>query len=132
MSWQYMFNAINNTPDIYLDELQMELKDVLGVTVDKSMIWCGLRRGGYTMKQVCTRLIYIYISADITPANSPLSKVLRNGWNLWHVLEHMKPSNLYLLTRVQLTTVQHTEEEHGQYVATKQFGRHSLYMGNSE
>ena len=91
MSWQYMFNAINNTPDIYLDELQMELKDVLGVTVDKSMIWCGLRHGGYTMKQVCTRLIYIYISADITPANScchwakcwEMGGICGMCWNIW-------------------------------------------------
>ncbi|KAK2459804.1 hypothetical protein APHAL10511_008236 [Amanita phalloides] len=52
MELEYMFNAVNNIPDIYLDELQMELKDVLGVIVDKSMIWHGLRRGGYTMKQL--------------------------------------------------------------------------------
>ncbi|KAK2464102.1 hypothetical protein APHAL10511_003889, partial [Amanita phalloides] len=52
MELEYMFNAVNNIPDIYLDELQMELKDVLGVIVDKSTIWRGLRCGGYTMKQL--------------------------------------------------------------------------------
>ena len=68
---QFMFNAVNNIPDIYLDELQMELKDTLGVTVDKSTIWCKLRCGGYTMKQVCMHLhVYIYINTDMTLADS--------------------------------------------------------------
>ena len=65
-----MFNAVNNIPDIYLDKLQMELKDTLGVTVDKSTIWRKLRHGGYTMKQVCMRLhVYIYINTDMTLAD---------------------------------------------------------------
>ena len=51
--WQHMFNAVNNVPDIYLDELQMDLQDTFGVAIDKSTIWRKLRRGGYTMKKVC-------------------------------------------------------------------------------
>ena len=51
--WQHMFNAVNNVPDIYLDELQMDLQDTFGVAIDKSTIWRKLRHGGYTMKKVC-------------------------------------------------------------------------------
>lgn len=61
---QHMFNAVNNVPDIYLDELQLELQDTFGMTVDKSTIWRNLRRGGYTMKKVCmlsTKLVYIHV-----------------------------------------------------------------------
>ena len=47
---QHMFNAVNNFPDIYLDELQLELQDTFGMTVDKSTIWRNLRRGGFMMK----------------------------------------------------------------------------------
>lgn len=48
-----MFNAVNNVPDIYLNELQMELQETFGVSANTSTIWRALKQAGYTMKKVC-------------------------------------------------------------------------------
>jgi transposase len=40
-------------PDLYLDELRMELLETCGVSVSESTIWRTLVKGGYSMKKVC-------------------------------------------------------------------------------
>ena len=45
-------------PDLYLDELQSDLRDVCGVIVPLSTIWRTLRRSGYSMKKVCYSFEY--------------------------------------------------------------------------
>lgn len=43
---------LSSTPDLYLDELRLELQERLGVTVS-STILRTLIKGGYSMKKVC-------------------------------------------------------------------------------
>ncbi|KAF8812198.1 hypothetical protein BYT27DRAFT_7018858, partial [Phlegmacium glaucopus] len=40
------------SPDLYLDELRLELQERHGVSVSISTIWRTLRKGGYTMKKL--------------------------------------------------------------------------------
>jgi Transposase len=47
-----MQSAIAETPDIYLDELRLELQEVCGVSVSLSTIWRTLVKSGYSMKKV--------------------------------------------------------------------------------
>ena len=70
-----MFSAVNDVPDIYLDELQMELKEAFGVSADKSTIWRALRRKGYTMKKVCNSIYTIARVHYLTPMCPQLSRV---------------------------------------------------------
>ena len=49
---KHLFNTLNNTPDLYLDELRLELQEKFGVSVSLSTIWRTLKKGGYTMKKV--------------------------------------------------------------------------------
>ena len=49
---KHLFNTLNSTPDLYLDELWLELQEKFGVLVSLSTIWRTLRKGGYTMKKV--------------------------------------------------------------------------------
>ena len=49
---KYLFNTLSTAPDLYLDELRLELQERLGVLVSMSTIWRTLRKGGYTMKKV--------------------------------------------------------------------------------
>jgi transposase len=53
LSIKHLFNTLNTAPDLYLDELRLELQERLGVSVSMSTIWRTLRKGGYTMKKVC-------------------------------------------------------------------------------
>ena len=39
-------------PDIYLDELRLELETRCGVSVSHQTVWRNLRKGGYTLKKV--------------------------------------------------------------------------------
>jgi hypothetical protein len=57
---KHLFNNISIAPDLYLDELRLELQERLGVSVSMSTIWRTLRKGGYTMKKV--RYYYIIIN----------------------------------------------------------------------
>jgi transposase len=50
---QHIFAAVNNMPDLYLDELRLELQETCGVSVSMSTIWRTLVKGGYSMKKVC-------------------------------------------------------------------------------
>jgi len=50
---KHLFNTLSSTPDLYLNELQLELQERHGVSVSISTIWRTLKRGGYSMKKVC-------------------------------------------------------------------------------
>ena len=39
-------------PDLYLDELRLELQETCGVSIAMSTIWRTLQSGGYWMKKV--------------------------------------------------------------------------------
>ena len=47
-----MHMALNNAPDLYLDELRLELEQVCGVAVSLQTIWRTLIKSGYTIKKV--------------------------------------------------------------------------------
>ena len=47
-----MYKTVNKTPDIYLDELRLELEIRCGTSVSLHTIWRNLRKGGYTLKKV--------------------------------------------------------------------------------
>ena len=51
---QHMFAMLNDTPDLYLDELKQELQDICGVAVSKQTIWRTLIECGCRMKKVHT------------------------------------------------------------------------------
>jgi transposase len=51
--WQYLHTTLNKTPDLYLDELRLELEQMCGVSVSMSTIWRTLVKSGYTMKKAC-------------------------------------------------------------------------------
>ena len=44
---------MNETPDLYLDELHMDLQLQQGKSVSTSTVWRALRKAGFTMKKVC-------------------------------------------------------------------------------
>ena len=48
---QYLWKTISNTPDVYLDELRLELEENHGVSIAMSTIWRTLVKGGYSMKK---------------------------------------------------------------------------------
>ena len=50
---KHIHNTLSTAPDLYLDELRLELQGRLGVTVSLSTIWRTLKNGGYTLKKVC-------------------------------------------------------------------------------
>jgi hypothetical protein len=119
---------LKNTPDLYLDELREELKAECGVSVNLSTIWRTLVRSGYSMKKVCTCLIYIisFLTASSTSSSLELqlNAVRKNGANLRHASGLTKPTNLCLLMRVQLTDERHTVEGPGLYVVGKLLEKH--------
>ncbi len=49
---QYMMNLIDNKPDLYLDEIAIDLAETLGVTPSLSTIHCSIKLLGYTTKMV--------------------------------------------------------------------------------
>jgi hypothetical protein len=64
---QFMFQRLSSTPDLYLDELRLELEQRYGVTVNSSTVWRALRRSGYTMKMVSLTVIFLLLlTAKIT------------------------------------------------------------------
>ena len=61
---KHLYGTLSSMPDVYLDELQQELKEKHGVSVATSTIWRALVRGGYSMKKVCSKLIDWAIMSD--------------------------------------------------------------------
>lgn len=121
---QHLFSTVKETPDLYLDELRMELLETCGVSVSESTIWRTLIKGGYTMKKVCSHCYSLII---VQTMNSylvrRLSAAKRSEPNLLFVSGHMSQTSLFLWTRVLLTAERHTVDEHGQYVAGRLLGR---------
>lgn len=85
-------------PDLYLNELRLELLETCGVSVSLATIWRTLIKGGYTMKKVCD--YYNLPFKLLTLANSSLaqrlSAVRRNDLNMQLVLEPMIRISLFL------------------------------------
>jgi len=50
--YQFLHTTLNNMPDLYLDELRLELQETCGVSVSIPTVWRTLVKGGYTMKKV--------------------------------------------------------------------------------
>ena len=51
-SLQFLLGVVQNTPDLYLDELQEMLAVSCGTNVSRTTVWRTLHRTGYTMKKV--------------------------------------------------------------------------------
>jgi transposase len=49
---QYLNMCLQHSPDAYLDELQEQLQDLHGVSVDISTVWRALAKRGFTLKKV--------------------------------------------------------------------------------
>jgi hypothetical protein len=49
---EFLQNSVNNTCDIYLDELKDSLGTICGREISESTIWRTLKRCGYRMKKV--------------------------------------------------------------------------------
>ena len=47
-----MHSALNQRPNLYLDELHWDLLDMCGVSVSIPTIWRTLVKGGYSIKKV--------------------------------------------------------------------------------
>jgi transposase len=52
LSFELMLALIEHTPDIYLDEIQEELREQHGLTVSLATIWRTLKRLGISSKKV--------------------------------------------------------------------------------
>jgi transposase len=49
---EFLLGAVNQAPDLYLDELKEMLEVTCGVSVSRSTVWRTLRRAGFTMKKI--------------------------------------------------------------------------------
>ena len=130
---QHLFSTLKETPDLYLDELRMELLETCGVSVSESTIWRTLIKGGYTMKKVCSHY-YTLIIVQIMDSHlvRRLSAAKKSELNLLLVSGHMSQTNLLSWMRVLLTAERHTVDEHGQYVAGRLLGRPFSVEDNGE
>ena len=54
--YKHLFDTLSRMPDLYLDELQLELQETSGVNVSISTIWRTLVKGGFSMKKVSAHL----------------------------------------------------------------------------
>ena len=50
--YKHLFDTLSCTPDLYLDELQLELQQTSGVDISISTIWRTLVKSGFSMKKV--------------------------------------------------------------------------------
>ncbi|KAF8582212.1 hypothetical protein K439DRAFT_1351737, partial [Ramaria rubella] len=48
----FLLRSINETNDIYLDELKVNLEECCGTEVSLSTVWQALKKSGFTMKKV--------------------------------------------------------------------------------
>jgi len=49
---QHLLTTMTNMPDVYLDELCLDLQAKCGVVVSLNTVWRTLQKGGFTMKKV--------------------------------------------------------------------------------
>jgi transposase len=47
-----MQTILIDRPDVYLDEMQLEMQEKCGVLVSESTLWRTLKNAGYTIKKV--------------------------------------------------------------------------------
>ena len=82
---KHLFNTLSSTPDLYLDELWLELQKKHGVSVSISTIWKTLKRGGYSMYNISSWSHGGRCSTNIQNSSLALqlSGVLRNEQILW-------------------------------------------------
>jgi transposase len=60
--FQFVIGLVTRTPDIYLHEIQAELRELCGVDTCLSSIWTALRRRGYKRKRVsCQSSSLVYL-----------------------------------------------------------------------
>ena len=91
------------------------MQETCGVDLDEATIWRVLKRSGYSMKKVgFTSLDFKFDKYVVSSQRWQLNEAPRRGLNLLPVLELTIRSNLFLLTRVQLTVEHHIVTEHGQ------------------
>ena len=67
--YKHLFDTLSCMPDLYLDELQLELQQTSGVDVSISTIWRTLVKGGFSMKKVSGMLMLMaetYIAQQLT------------------------------------------------------------------
>ena len=74
---QHLFNTVSTAPDLYLDELRLELQERLGISVSMSTIWRALRKGGYTMK----RVRYVMIDQLSSRFTNSIHSSLASQWS---------------------------------------------------
>jgi transposase len=60
LATQHLFQTLEATPDLFLDELCQDLELQTGKSVSISTIWRTLRRAGYTMKKVHHNKLYCH------------------------------------------------------------------------
>ena len=84
---QFLHRTVNNTPDLYLDELHKELQDICGVSVSLSTVWRTLVKGGYSMKKVQLSIIVfivlllIFLSTANTHCYRVECRVAKHIWS---------------------------------------------------
>ena len=67
--YKHLFDTLSCMPDLYLDELWLELQQTSGVDVSISTIWRTLVKGGFSMKKVSGMLMPMaetYIAQQLT------------------------------------------------------------------
>lgn len=64
---QYVVECVQRTPDIYLEDLQLQIVADLGIKISRKLIWETLRRNGLTMKKVCTANPFRSLKATNVP-----------------------------------------------------------------
>ena len=103
---------------MYLDELCLELEEIHKVSAATSTIWRTLVKGGYSMKRHVTKpIVQVYLTNHtFSSPTQPLNEVPRRDPYLQLGLEHMSQTSLFLLTKVPLIIIQHTEDGHGRYM----------------
>ena len=58
-SLQHLYKTVSSTPDVYLDELWLELIETHGVEVGTLTMWRTLVKGGFTMKRYAKLISYV-------------------------------------------------------------------------
>ena len=62
---QYMHNMLERTPDLYLDEMRLEMQEVCGILLSLPTIWRTLVRSGYTMKKAQSHLLLQFLHLTV-------------------------------------------------------------------
>jgi hypothetical protein len=63
-----MLTTLNETLDLYLEELCQDLLETCGVLLGTSTIWRTLIKSGYTMKKVCPCMRLLHFALKFSQA----------------------------------------------------------------